>query len=163
VDASFSGHFDGSSHAGMVMGLGDDLLSLVVCRSGKIALISDSSTEAEVIAVHKYLQQIVWAENLLNEMISALGIDSKPAMICQDNLSALLLHHNGGKPFSKSSHINRRFFKVKEYVNHRMVEMTWKPTLEMIADYQTKITTGTKLEQQTSPYMTDTDGGQHGN
>ena len=157
VDASFSGHYDGSSHAGMVLGLGEEVRSLIVCRSGKIPLISDSSTEAEVIAVHKYLQQIVWTENLLSEMASGLGITSEPALICQDNLSALLLHHNGGKPFSKSSHINRRFFKVKEYVNNKMVEMVWKSTLEMLADYQTKTTTGTQLERQTSNYMFSAD------
>ena len=43
----------------MVMGLGEDLQSMVVSRSSKIKLVSDSSTEAEVNAVHKYIEQVL--------------------------------------------------------------------------------------------------------
>ena len=35
--------------------------------------------------------------------------------IFQDNLSALVLEHNGAEPFSKASHTNRRFSKYDNW------------------------------------------------
>ena len=43
--------------------------------------------------------------------------------IFQDNLSALVLEHNGAKLFSKASHTNRRFFKVRQLVDLQRVKL----------------------------------------
>ena len=50
------------------MGLGEELRSIVVSKNRKIDLIADSFTKAEVNAVHKYVEQVLWADNLFKEM-----------------------------------------------------------------------------------------------
>ena len=154
IDAVFSTHYYGRSQSGMVMGLDEDLQSMVVSRSGKIKLVCDSSTEAEVTAVHKYVEQVLWADNLFREMTAGRIVgEAETVTIFQDNLSALVLEHNGAKPLSKSSHTNRRFFKVRQLVNSQRVKLEWKGTLEMRADTHTKITSGKKLTRQVESYM----------
>jgi hypothetical protein len=154
IDAAFSTNYDGKSQSGMVMGLGEDLQSMVVSRSGKIKLVCDSSTEAEVTAVHKYVEQVLWADSLFREMTAGRIVgEAETVTIFQDNLSALVLEHNGAKPFSKASHTNRRFFKVRQLVNAQRVKLEWKGTLEMRADPHTKITSGKELTRQMESYM----------
>ena len=112
---------------------------MVVSRRSKIRLVSDSSTEAEVNAVHKYIEQVLWADGLFKEMTAGRTVgEAEIITIFQDNLSALVLEHNGAKPFSKASHTNRRFFKVRQLVNLQRVKLEWKGTLEMRADPHTK-------------------------
>ena len=88
---------------------------MVVSRSSKILQIVDSSAEAEVNAVHRYVQQILWVEPSFEEMTIGLNprLTDKVAVF-QDNMSALVLEHNGAKPCSKSAPINRKFFKIRE-------------------------------------------------
>ena len=73
--------------------------------------------------------------------------------IFQDNLSALVFEHNGVKPFSKTSHTNRRFFEVRQLVNLQRVKLEWKGTLEMRADPHTNITSSKQLTRQMESYM----------
>ena len=68
----------------------------------------------------------------------------------------LVLEHNGAKPFSKASHTNRRFFKVRQLVNMQRVKLEWKGTLETRADPHTKITPGKELTRQMESYMKST-------
>ena len=127
---------------------------MVVSRSSKIKLVSDSSTEVEVNAVHKYIEQVPWADNLFKEMTAGRTVgEAEIVTIFQDNLSALVLEHNGAKPFSKASHTNRRFFKVRQLVNLQRVKLEWKGMLEMRADPNTKMNSGKGLTRQMESYV----------
>ena len=61
----------------------------------------------------------------------------------QDNQSTILLVNNGrisaGK---KSKHIKNRYFPITDKVHQEDLEIRYKPTGEMLADYQSKLQQG---------------------
>ena len=86
IDASYAIHPDRKSHSGTVISLGNNG-GPVFTRSAKQKLVSDSSTMAELIALHDGLHHVIWMRNLLRE----LGADPPPAVIYQDNMSTITL------------------------------------------------------------------------
>mmetsp|Transcript_35431 Transcript_35431/g.50239 ORF Transcript_35431/g.50239 Transcript_35431/m.50239 type:complete len:138 (-) Transcript_35431:188-601(-) len=95
-------------------------------------IMTQSSTEAELVGVHDVLPQIIWTNKFLLEQ----GYGSSAAILHQDNTSAILLEENGKESSTKRTrHIDIRYFYIKDKVKSGEVKIRHCPTLEMIADF----------------------------
>jgi hypothetical protein len=106
VDASFACHTDMRSHTGGIMSLGK---RAVYATSVRQKLNTQSSTEAELVAVNNVLPQILWTRNFM----MAQGFEAHNSMLYQDNRSAMLLENNGrGSSSKRTRHIDISYFFI---------------------------------------------------
>ena len=56
----------------------------------------------------------------------------------QDNISAIISSHQGHRPFSQLSHMNRRFWNHKQYIDDGSIIMPHCDTGSMLSDCLTK-------------------------
>ena len=109
VDASFAVHPDFWSHTGLAIKFGGREKSPVQA-SVKQKLNTDSSTTAELVAVHQVLPKVLWVPLFLEEQ----GYKIDKNVVYQDNQSAILLEKNGRKSSSKRTrHLNIRFLWLR--------------------------------------------------
>ena len=141
VDASFAVHRDLKSHTGGMMTLGK---GATYATSTRQRINTISSTEAETVAIHEVLPQVLWTRYFLESQ----GYGVEESIIHQDNQSAILLAKNGrGSSSKRTRHINIRYFFVADRVASREVKIEYCPTGEMIADYFTKPLQGTLFKK----------------
>ena len=108
-----------------------------------VLVLRGSSTEAELVAVDDGIGTVLWAQLFLE----AQDVQINGNVIYQDNKSAILLEKNGKASSSKRTrHLNIRYFFVIDQVAKGNLTIQFCPTDEMIADYFTKPTTGTKFK-----------------
>jgi hypothetical protein len=132
VDASFAVHPDMKGHTGGTMSLGT---GSIYSASLKQKLVSRSSTESEIVAVHDVLPQMLWTAHFLK----AQGVPIKSTMLYQDNLSSILLEKNGRSSSTKRTrHMEIRYFFIKDKVDTKEISIEYCPTNNMIADFFTK-------------------------
>ena len=81
VDASYGVHVDGKSHTGCCVVIGD--VGAVHCRSAKQGIVSESSTEAELIGLSDSANQGIHTRMFLINQGHAMG----PVTVYQDNMS----------------------------------------------------------------------------
>ena len=141
IDASYAVHEDAKSHSGTVITAGLERGSPTFIRSRKQKLVSRSSTEAELIALHDGSPQVTWTRQLLEE----LGHTQGPATIFQDNKSTIFMAEKGAGNFNRTRHIAVRYFSIKELVDDKVVNIQYLPTGQMIADPMTKPVTGSRF------------------
>ena len=134
ADASDNSHYDGKGHTGIFISIGDDIGSPIYYASKVQSLVSRSSTEAELIAVYQSIPNALWAM----EAITEWGYTQEQFTLFQDNISTIIASHDGNKPFSKLSHVNRRFFNAREYIQLGIIHMPHCDTRSMLADPLTK-------------------------
>ena len=115
-----------------------------VQASVKQKLNMDSSTTAELVAVHQVLPKVLWVPLFLEEQ----GYKIDKNVVYQDNQSAILLEKNGRKSSSKRTrHLNISFFMVTDQVEKGLINIEYCPTDEMIGDFMTKGLQGIKFEK----------------
>jgi hypothetical protein len=132
VDASYAVHDDMKSHTGGTMSMGK---GSIYSTSIKQKLVTRSSTEAEIVAVHDVMPQLLWTTHFLTEQ----GISVNESILYQDNTSSILLEKNGRSSSTKRTrHMNIRYFFVKDQVDSKRVKIDHCPTSEMLADFFTK-------------------------
>jgi hypothetical protein len=132
IDASFAVHEDMKSHTGGTMSMGK---GSIYSTSAKQKLVTRSSTEAEIVAVHDVMPQLMWTGYFLMEQ----GFHVKETVLYQDNTSSILIEKNGRSSCSKRNrHMNIRYFFIKDQVDSKRVRIEHCPTAEMVADYFTK-------------------------
>ena len=138
-DASFAVHQDYKSHTGgtLTMGKGS-----IFSASKKQKLNRRSLTEAELVAGDDGMGSMLWTKLFLE----AQGHKVDANILHQDNKSAILLEKNGKASSSKRTrHLNIRYFFVTDQVSKGNLTIKFCPTDEMLGDYFTKPTTGTKF------------------
>jgi hypothetical protein len=139
VDASYAVHPDMKSHTGATMSLGE---GCVYSMSTKQKLNTRSSTEAELVAVNDAMSKILWTRLF----IQAQGYRVSDNIVYQDNQSAMLLEKNGKMSSSKRTrHLEIRFFYVTDNVGKKHMRIEYCPTDDMLGDFYTKPTQGTKF------------------
>lgn len=131
VDASFAVHANAVSHTGVVITLGS---GAVFAKSTKQRLVTKSSTEAELVGLSDGLSQIIWSRNFLQ----AQGFSNEPAIVYQDNKSAMLLANKGTSASERSRHINIRYFFIKDKIDSGEVTIKYMSTSQIISDGLTK-------------------------
>ena len=111
--------------------------------SQKQKLNAKSSTEAELVGADDVLPQLLWTKQFLQEQ----GYETKP-VLCQDNMSAILLETNGTESSSRRMrHINIRHYFIKDYVNKKQLSLQCCSTDDMLANYPSKPLQGTKFKK----------------
>lgn len=131
VDASYAVHNDAKGHTGATISVGQ---GAVFNRSTKQKIVSRSSTEAELVGLSDTIPMVIWTRNLL----AAMGYEQRPAVIHQDNKSAIILEESGHSTTGRTRHINTRYFFVKDRIQSKEVVVVYTRTEEMVADFFTK-------------------------
>jgi hypothetical protein len=142
TDASDAVHSDSRSQSGVLVYFGSmqhEKAAVVYAKSNKQALTTKSSCESELVSIQDGIDEVIFLRQLLNE----LGYtQSSPTPIFQDNLSTIHLAENGNGSYTRTKHINRKYFYVTDKINDKQITMKHLPTHEMSADILTKAVLG---------------------
>lgn len=132
VDAAFSMAKDMRSQSGGVMTLGKGAL---YSSSLRLRINTNSSTEAELVAAHYFMPQVLWTRYFLQDQ----GYEMRDNVLFQDNQSAILLETNGkGSSGNHTRHLNVRNFFISDLVAPGEVSISHCPTKKMLGDFLTK-------------------------
>ena len=145
VDASFMTHRDMRGHTGYCIFADKIGSAAILYRSVKQKTVADSSTEAEVIALHELVQHLLWVISIYENM----GVHiSKPISVHNDNRSNLTLHSKDVVNFKgRSKYISRKYFSVFEHVESGELKLIWTGTDDLVADFLTKAVQGGKFKK----------------
>ena len=143
IDASYSVHSDFKSHTAIIVCIGKTS-GPVFTKSTKQKLMTDSSTFAELVALHDGVHVVESTLHLMRE----LGYHNDPAVVYQDNLSTMFLANRGPGIVSKSRHIPVRYYYVHDCIARGILIVVHCPTDEMRVDYITKPKTGKTFRSQ---------------
>jgi hypothetical protein len=103
---------------------------------------AQSSTESKMIAVDNTISKLIWTKRF----IEAQGHKIKANIIYQDNTSAMKLELNGKASSGKRTrHFNIKFFYFTDLIAREEMQVEYCPTKNMIANYMTKLTMGSKF------------------
>jgi hypothetical protein len=133
IDAAYASHdVDMRSHTGgsLVFGKGGPLYSTSVKQS----IVTRSSTEAELVAFSDVASELI----CLRSFSIAQGYPASPAIVYQDNNSAMALVVKGGPCSKRSRHIDIRYFWISEKVAEGVIKVERCPTEIMWANLLTK-------------------------
>jgi hypothetical protein len=137
IDAAYAIHANARSHSGMYVTLGGDeydpssIAGPIFARSVSQKLVTLSSFEAELNAVHQKVMFIT----LFRSILSDLGFDqTKPSLLLQDNQATILVINRGQEFKGRSKHIDVRYFYITELIQSGVIQVVYCPTNEMIAD-----------------------------
>lgn len=144
ADASFCVHPDARGVSGIwiQMGLAPDCGPIYV-QSSKQKLIGNHSTACEIIAVDDMLytlHQIITLKTAVN------APSTQPAILQQDNESAITIMNTGRPSAKRSKYMTVRFQHIFEALTvDELITTRWCPTEDMIADLLTKPLYGQQL------------------
>jgi hypothetical protein len=157
IDASYAVHADAKGHSGTIVSVGNASATsgnIIYVKSRKQKLVARSSTEAELIALHDGLPQVVWTRNLLEE----LGYVQAEAEVFQDNKSTIFMAETGRGNHNRSKHIAVRYFYAKGLIDDKVVKVTHLSTHEMVADAFTKALPKRQFMKMRNALLSDLSG-----
>ena len=125
IDAAHGVHDDFKSTTGCAIGIGEH--ALVHYHSSKQPIIAKSSTEAELIAVTDASNQAIH----LRSFLISQGYEERPAILYQDNMSAIALIKKGRSGSMKTRHISIRYYWLNEQCEMDITSIVYKHTSEM--------------------------------
>ena len=132
ADASHLTHSDGHGHTGILIMLGN---TMITARSVKQKVQARSSTEAEIIAAEECATYVPFLRNLLTD----LKIQYKlPFVLGQDNKSCIFLIVQGSGNFQRTKHMLGRISYLKDMVESNLLRCQYTPTADMVVDLLTK-------------------------
>jgi hypothetical protein len=130
IDASFGLHFDGKSHSGCCIMIGD---ACIWCSSKKQKIVTKDSTEAELVS----LQEMLLMVEKCQEFMENQGFRLKLPLILQDNTSTITLVSKGGGKY-RNKHLRAKQGWVHDKVSKGEIEIKHIGTANMLADAFTK-------------------------
>lgn len=142
ADASHISHYTGHGHGGILISFGS---APIFCRSYKIKAVTRSSSETELYALEEAATYAVWLRLLLKDL-TGKDLD-KPITIFQDNLSTMIIANEHKMNFKRTKHLLVRESYVKDQVQKGQIQLKYKPSDQMHADFLTKPLNRAKLEQ----------------
>ena len=143
VDASFNLHWDAKGHSGFTLKPCPNSAG-IINKCVKQRTVADSSTEAELLALHEAIKYIAWIADIYAE----LGFNVTPIDIFQDNKSAITIcSHDVINYKGRSKFFNRKLFGINEYIENNIVQLVYIGTEEMVADHLTKALAGNKFRK----------------
>jgi len=131
VDASHMVHTDLKGQTGGFISLGRGPVFARTCVQRINTL---SSAESEIVAVADLAPQVIWTRFYLEEH----GFDVPPAIVYEDNTSAIKLAVNGRSNSSRTRHIAARYFFISDRIKTGEVVLKYISTSDQIADILTK-------------------------
>jgi len=137
IDASHGIREDGKGHQGLFITLG---MGPVLTKSRKQKVQCKSSTEAELVALSDFIEQVEWVKDYLE----AQGHKTGPARVYQDNTSTMAkVKQDSLSGKDRKKHFKKRRLLVKESVDDEVIALKYLPTEAMVADLLTKPLQGT--------------------
>ena len=142
IDASFNCHPDARGHSGYVV-FADNVGSAgIMYKSVKQKRVADSSAEAELLALHESIQNLVY----ISELFEELGYKQPGIPVYQDNQATIQMSSKEPVNFKgKSKLINRKYFGVHQYVEDGTIKLVYIGTEHNVSDFLTKALTGNKF------------------
>jgi hypothetical protein len=142
VDAAYGVHSDGRSQTGYYISIGRYSAPICCYTSAQNACVSQSSMEAEYVALSELGKKIIHFRNILSE----LGFpQNNPTIIYEDNKSAIKLATNI-QVTRKSRHINIRHHYIRDIIRTKEVIIVHLPSNLMTSDMLTKPLGPTKFK-----------------
>jgi len=138
VDASYGVHHDMKSHTGAMITLGR---GPIYSKSTVQRLNTTSSAEAELVGLADSAGQVLWTREFLQHQ----GYNVGPAVIKEDNQSAIQLVNNGKSNSSRTRHIAVRYYFISDRIKSGEIVVEYLETSEMIADILTKPMVGAQF------------------
>jgi len=131
------------STTGYLTTLGNNLISWGVTLQKSVAL---SSTEAEYMALTECSKEVIYLQNTVNELNTALKLDIpiNIPVIMEDNQGAIKLGHNA-EFHKRTKHIDIKYHYIRELVDGNKLRIIYINTKDQLADPLTKITAGPTL------------------
>ena len=130
-DAAFANEHECRSTAGWIMYMHGSLIGYETTTIKRVVL---SSTEAECNAMMLLGKENIWQRRLYKEL---MGIQElQPTQVKGDNAASLLLLDSGVT--KRSKHFAIEWFKVKELVEEKEMEVEWVDGEHNLADFFTK-------------------------
>ena len=131
-DSDFAGDpGDRKSTSGYVFILGGAVISW---KAKKQSLVSLSSTEAEYIGYSEATREAIWLRRLYHEITQ---IRPAPQLLRCDIQGAIKLGENP-KFHERTKHIDIKYHFVRDSIHQRLIELSYIPTTDMVADIMTK-------------------------
>jgi hypothetical protein len=115
IDVAYGVHYDGKSHTGNAVIIGD--AGLVMAKSTKQKIVVKSSTEGELVGLSDAANGGIHMRNFLG----AQGYKIGPLVIYQDNLGTVAMAKKGRSTSERTRHIDIRHFWLKERVDTKEV------------------------------------------
>ena len=106
----------------------------VFYRSNMQHINTMSSSESELVGISDSLPQVLWTRYYLESH----GFKIPPAIMYEDNMSAMHLAKNGRSNSSRTRHIAIRYFFITDRIRSGEVELHYVNTRDQIADILTK-------------------------
>ena len=95
---------------------------------------TNSSTEAEYVALGKSNREVAYTSNLITDMGFTPAV---PAIIYCDNKAAIFLSDNA-KFSERSKHIPLQYHAIREQIKLKNIKIEYVPSLDNLADFFTK-------------------------
>jgi len=144
TDADWGSGEDRRSIAGYVFMINGAAISWASKKQGSVAL---SSTEAEYMSLTQGIKEALW----LGELLSDLGAPRYKTEIRQvqcDNQGAIALTRNP-QYHARTKHIDIQYHFVRQHVESGLIQLTYCPTHDMVADIFTKPLPRPQFEKHT--------------
>ena len=143
TDSDYAGCPDTSrsTSGGVIWWMG----ACVIWSANLQACVTLSVSEAELVALTRLCQDVIWFRNFMCEMAGAQSIKEPSRIVC-DNSAALQLIENRTN-HSRTKHINLRRNFAREQKQLGTVDPEWISTKENIADIFTKAMPAATLER----------------
>lgn len=108
---------------------------LISWKSGRQPTVSQSTTEAEYIAVALAAKEAAYIASLADELMFMKSV--RPIVIFGDNEASISLAH---KPIidGRTKHINVKYHYLRQEVENGAIKFVWVPTKDQSADGLTK-------------------------
>jgi len=101
--------------------------SRTTTRASNPSIITKSSTEAELVGATDGANQVIH----LRSFLIAQGYEEKPAVLYQDNMSAIALIKKGKSGSMRTRHIDVKYYWLTERCEEGIVVIVYMPTEEM--------------------------------
>ena len=144
ADAGYGMHPDASSHTGIFITLGDNGGPVLV-KSKKQPLVTQSSTESELLALADGVKKAIPIAKLMAEMkmMTKFLIVAK-----QDNQSTMVIASHGEGMGGKAKHFLVRYHFLKQLIEIGKLALMYLNTEDMIPDFLTKPMVGKRYVAQ---------------
>lgn len=130
-DADFGGCTKtGRSTSGVVINYAGGIISWLSQRQ---AMVATSTTEAEIVAAHEAVKEVIWLSRLFNQITKLNHIP----MLHIDNAAAVKLAQNP-EFHRRTKHIDIKYFSIREKLAERKLEVEQISTECQVADVMTK-------------------------
>ena len=131
VDANIAPSGDRKSQSGALFRLAG---SSVHWFSKKQKTVSTSTTEAEYIALAAATNEVLWLQNLMEELSIPV---TYPTVIYEDNQPTMQVATNR-KNNSMAKHIDTKLHALQDYILKGYIDVNWTGTATQLADGLTK-------------------------